>query len=42
MSSEERIARSSAMPVERASPPGPGGAVSASRVSNSTVPPCFM
>ena len=24
------------------SPPGPGGAMMASRVSNSTVPPCFM
>ena len=42
MSSEDRMLRSASMPGERLSPPGPGGAMMASRVSNSTVPPCFM
>ena len=42
MSSEDRIARSATMPGARFSPPAPGGASIASRVSNSTVPPRFM
>ena len=42
MSSEDRIVRSATIPGERLSPPGPGGAMMASRVSNSTVPPPFM
>src|SRR5262249_10427737 len=42
MSSEERIERSATMPGPRISPPGPGGASIASRVSNSTVPPRLM